>query len=257
MNPIDDRVALVTGAVRRVGAAIVERLSVRGLGVVVHSSRRSESEASVYVSALRERGLRADHVAADLADASDVETLVTRATRCFGAIDILVNNASIFEDDAIGTFRPDQFDRLLAVNLRAPLQLARDFAAQTAGRRDPSIVNLLDQRILSPNPLYLSYTLSKAGLAMATTVLAQALAPHVRVNAVAPGPVLPNANEGSARFEAEVAEVPLQRSVSLEAVADAIDYLVDARHVTGQTIAVDSGQRLAWRTPDVLASMGE
>ena len=257
MNPIDDRVALVTGAVRRVGAAIVERLAARGVAVVLHSSRRSEPEASLYVSALRERGLRVDHVAADLAAASDAETLVTRAKACFGAIDILVNNASIFEDDAIGTFRPDQFDRLLAVNLRAPLQLARDFAAQATSRRDPSVVNILDQRILSPNPLYLSYTLSKAGLAMATTVLAQALAPRIRVNAVAPGPVLPNAHEGSARFEAEVAEVPLQRSVSLDAVADAIDYLVDARHVTGQTVAVDSGQHLAWRTPDVLASMGK
>ena len=257
MKPVDDRVALVTGAVRRVGAAVVERLAVRGVAVVVHCSRRSEPDASRFVAALRKRGLRAAHVVADLAEASDVETLVTRATDCFGTLDILVNNASIFEDDAIGTFTPEQFGRLTAVNLRAPLQLARDFAAQAVATRDPSVVNILDQRILSPNPLYLSYTLSKAGLAMATTVLAQALAPRIRVNAVAPGPVLPNAHEGSERFEAEVAEVPLQRPVSLEAVADAIDYLVDARHVTGQTIAVDSGQRLAWRTPDVLASMGK
>lgn len=251
------RVALVTGAVRRVGAAIVERLASRGLAVVVHSSARSEPDAARLALDLRNRGLRAGCVVADLSEASDVDALISRAQDCFGPLDILINNASVFDGDAIETFTSERFDRLLAVNLRAPVQLARDFAAQVDGRIDPSIVNILDQRVLSPNPLYLSYTLSKAGLAMATTVLAQALAPRIRVNAVAPGPVLPNAHEGSARFEAEVAEVPLRRSVSLEAVADAIDYLVEARHVTGQTIAVDSGQRLAWRTPDVLASMGE
>lgn len=251
------RAALVTGAVRRVGAAIAERLASRGFAVVIHGSARSEADAASLARGLRARGLQARHIIADLAQPSGVETLLRQATASFGPLDVLINNASIFEDDAIETFTSELFDRLLAVNLRAPLLLAQGFAAQADGRSDPSIVNILDQRILSPNPLYLSYTLSKAGLAMATTVLAQALAPRIRVNAVAPGPVLPNAHEGSARFEAEVAEVPLQRSVSLEAVADAIDYLVEARHVTGQTIAVDSGQRLAWRTPDVLASMGK
>ena len=251
------RAALVTGAVRRVGAAIVERLASRGFAVVIHGSARSEADAAGLAQALRDRGFHVRHAVADLAESSGVETLLRQGTECFGPLDVLINNASIFEDDAIETFAPERFDRLIAVNLRAPLMLAQGFAAQADGRSDPSIVNILDQRVLAPNPLYLSYTLSKAGLAMATTVLAQALAPRIRVNAVAPGPVLPNAHEGSARFEAEVAEVPLQRSVSLEAVADAIDYLVDARHVTGQTIAVDSGQRLAWRTPDVLASMGK
>lgn len=255
MNRSDDRVALVTGAVRRVGAAIVERLALRGLAVVIHGSPRSEPDAVHLAQKLRDRGLRVRHVIADLGAAPDVDALVPRARDCFGPLDILVNNASIFEDDAIEGFTAERFDRCLAVNLRAPLQLARDFALQADGRRDPSIINILDQRILSPNPLYLSYTLSKAGLATATVVLAQGLAPRIRVNAVAPGPVLPNAHEGNARFEAEVAEVPLQRSVPLDAVA--IDYLVDARHVTGQTVAVDSGQHLAWRTPDVLASMGK
>lgn len=253
----EGRVALVTGAVRRVGAAIVERLARRGFAVVIHASARSGEEAKDFAAALRGRGSQADHVVADLGDGAEAEALVARAANCFGPLDVLVNNASIFEADEIGTFTLARFDRTQAVNLRAPLLLAQRFALQARADRDPSIVNLLDQRVLSPNPLYLSYTLSKAGLAMATTVLAQTLAPHIRVNAVAPGPVLPNANEGGARFEAEVAEVPLRRAVPLDAIADAIDYLVDARSVTGQTIAVDSGQRLAWRTPDVLASMGE
>ena len=144
----------------------------------------------------------------------------------------------------------------MAVNLRAPLLLARRFAEQASGETDASIVNILDQRVLAPNPLYLSYSLSKAALAAATVTLAQSLAPGVRVNGVAPGPVLPNAHEGTAIFDAEVAEVPLARAVSVEAIADAVLYLANARHVTGQIIAVDSGQHLSWRTPDVLASLG-
>ena len=251
------RVALVTGGSRRIGAAIAEALAQRGHAVVVHSSARSASDAGCLVQRLSKNGVRAASVVADLADAVSTPSLIGEATEHFGPVDILVNSASIFEADTIGTLDAAMFDRHAAVNLRAPLILARAFAKQADAAFDPVIVNLLDQRVFAPNPHYLSYTLSKAGLAAATTILAQALAPTIRVNAVAPGPVLPNANDGDARFEAEAANVPLARAVSLTAISDAVLYLVAARNVTGQTIAVDSGQRLAWRTPDVLASLGE
>ena len=255
MSAIGPRVALVTGGVRRIGAAIVERLSRRGYAVVIHTSARSEGDADALVMKLLRENGRLARVVADLADVQEADALISDAARAFGPIDLLVNNASSFEADALATFDPVLFDRSQAINLRAPLMLAKHFAAQARADRDASIINLLDQRVLSPNPLYLSYTLSKAALATATRVLAQELAPHIRVNAVAPGPVLPNALEGTMRFEAEVAQVPLARPVPLEAIADAVDYLAQARSVTGQILAVDSGQNIAWRTPDVLASM--
>ena len=253
--PGTQRVALVTGGARRIGAAIAHHLASRGFTLVIHTSARSEADAHALVARLTASGARAASIVADLADASQADTLIARAMSCFGPLDVLVNNASIFEDDRIDTFDAAAFERHSAINLRAPLQLAKHFAKQASAAADASIVNLLDQRVFASNPHYLSYTLSKIGLASATTMLAQALAPRVRVNAVAPGPVLPNVNEGDARFHAEVAQVPLARPVTLEAIAEAVDYLVNGKNVTGQIIAVDSGQRLAWRTPDVLASM--
>ncbi len=254
---VTQRVALVTGAARRIGATIAEAIAKRGISVVVHSSARSAGDAETLVRRLSSEGAQAAIVTCDLADSSATQALIAQAGKHFGPVDILVNSASIFAADTIDTLDPAAFDRHAAVNLRAPLILARAFAEQADASRDPTIINLLDQRVFAPNPCYLSYTLSKAGLAAATTILAQSLAPKIRVNAVAPGPVLPNANDGSERFEAEVAEVPLARAVPLKAIAEAVLYLVSARNVTGQTIAVDSGQRLAWRTPDVLASFDE
>lgn len=256
MSAFGQRVALVTGGARRIGAAIVERLAQRGYSVVLHTSARSEGDANALVTRLQREKVSVSRVIADLANIQEVGELLVNAARVFGPIDLLVNNASIFEGDTLATFDPALFERSQAINLRAPLMLAKDFAAQARTDQDASIINLLDQRVLSPKPLYLSYTLSKAALGTATRMLAQELAPHIRVNAVAPGPVLPNELEGPERFEAEVAQVPLARPVSLEAVADAVDYLARARSVTGQIVAVDSGQHLAWRTPDVLASMG-
>jgi NAD(P)-dependent dehydrogenase (short-subunit alcohol dehydrogenase family) len=135
------------------------------------------------------------------------------------------------------------------VNLRAPVLLAQVFAAQALD--ESCIVNLLDQRVLKPDPRFFSYALSRAGLHWATTTMAQALAPRIRVNAVAPGPTLKSTHQSDADFEAEWSNVPLERVVTPEAVAAAVIWLASADRVTGQTIAVDSGQHLAWRTPDV------
>ena len=254
---VTHRVALVTGSARRIGAAIVEGLTRGGFAVIIHGSARSSEGARRLAERLSRDGARIASVVADFSDMLATRDLISKAAQYFGPVDVLVNNASIFLPDTIGEFEAEGFDRIAAINLRAPLILSRAFAEQAVAAHDPSIVNVLDQRVFSPNPHYLSYALSKAGLAAATTILAQALAPDVRVNAVAPGPVLPNAQEGDARFRAEVAQVPLARPVSPAAIAEAVRYLVTARDVTGQIIAVDSGQRLAWRTPDVLASLGE
>lgn len=239
-------VALVTGGARRIGRAIVERLVRDGMAVVIHASARSRPEAESLADALRQAGGRAATVVADLSDADEASGLVAAAARPFGAPTRLVNNASIFEADDAASFRAADFDRHIAVNLRAPVLLAQKFAAALPAGAQGAIVNLIDQRVLRPDPHYFSYSVSKAGLLAATRTMAQAFAPRVRVNAVGPGPVLPNHNEGQAAFDAEIAVVPLRRPVAPAEIADAVAWLMAAPGVTGQMLAVDAGQHIAW-----------
>ena len=241
--------ALVTGGAQRIGRAVVLALAGQGYAVAIHL-RRSRSEAERLCAEIAGRGGRAGVVEGDLADHAAVLRLVPAAVAAVGPLTLLVNNASEFEPDEIGALTRERFDRHAAVNLRAPIFLAQAFAAQAPGGADASIVNLLDQRVLKPTPRFLSYGLSKSALHVATTTLAQALAPAVRVNAVAPGPTLPSARQDANAFERQVHALPLGRGPTPQDIADAVLYLAAAKGVTGVTIAVDGGQHLAWRTPD-------
>lgn len=245
------RNALVTAGAHRIGRAIVEALARADYGVAIHS-RRAEDAASL-LSALQARGRRAVVVAGDLGVDPDLAALVPAAREALGPLTLLVNNASLFEPDAVGTLERGQWDRQFAVNLTAPVFLAEAFAAQVDADGS-SIVNILDQRVLRPRPQFLSYTLSKSALHVATTTLAQALAPRLRVNAVAPGPTLPSARQSSEAFAAQAGAVPLGHGASAGEIAEAVLFLAHARSVTGQTLAVDGGQHMAWRTPDTLGA---
>lgn len=242
------RAALVTGGSRRIGRAISLALADAGYAVMVHAFR-SRADAEKLCGEIADRGGRAAVVIADLADAQQVSRLVPAAA-AFGPLTLLVNNAGEFENDGIGTLDAARFDRTMSVNLRAPLFLAEAFAAQAPDKAGASIVNIVDQRVFRPTPRFVSYTLSKSALFTATTTLAQALAPKVRVNAVAPGPVLPSPRQTAGDFVAQAAALPLGRGPSPEDIAAAVLYLASAASVTGQTIAVDGGQHVAWRTPD-------
>jgi NAD(P)-dependent dehydrogenase (short-subunit alcohol dehydrogenase family) len=244
------RVALVTGGARRLGRAISLALAQAGYGVVIHA-HRSLREAQALAQAIAEADGLAAVVHADLADHDQVLRLVPSAVHAAGALTLLVNNAGEFEPDQIGQLDRDRWDRHFAVNLRAPVFLSEAFAAQVPAGLDPSIVNVLDQRVLKPAPQFTSYTLAKAALYVATTTLAQALAPRVRVNAVAPGPTLKSPRQDPEAFARQAALVPLGHGPSPEEIAAAVLYLAGARSVTGQTIAVDGGQHIAWNTPDV------
>jgi NAD(P)-dependent dehydrogenase (short-subunit alcohol dehydrogenase family) len=245
--------ALITGGGRRIGAAIARALAQAGFAVVLHA-RHSRTEAETLAGGIESAGGRAQIVLADLANPVALAGLVPAAAAAFGPLSLLVNNASVFDDDEIDTLARAQFDATMAVNLTAPLFLAQAFAAQAfavqadAGA-NASIVNIVDQRVLRPTPKFFSYTLSKSALHLATTTLAQALAP-LRVNAVAPGPVLPSPRQTDAQFAAQASSVPLGHGPSPEDVAQAVLYLAGATSVTGVTIAVDGGQHLAWRTAD-------
>lgn len=245
-------VGLVTGAARRIGLAIARRLAGAGYAVVLHTSARSRSEAVRAATALAAEGAAVGVVVADLAEAAACQALVPTIREAADRLDLLVNNASVFMDDTAAAPDPDAWDLHFAVNLRAPTLLAAAFAAQPA-HGDRSIVNVLDQRVLRASPQFFSYTLSKHALWTATRTMAQAFADKgIRVNAVGPGPVLPNDSQGEDGFAREIAGVPLARAVAPDEIAAAVLYLASAPSVTGQMIAVDAGQHLGWRTPDVV-----
>jgi NAD(P)-dependent dehydrogenase (short-subunit alcohol dehydrogenase family) len=243
--------ALVTGAGRRIGRALALAAADAGYDVVVHF-RSSRDEAQEVVEAVQAKGRRAVALQADLSAWSELNDLAHRAGDAVGPVTLLVNNASLFDEDQIGEVTQESWTAHMDANLRAPVILAQSFAAELPPGRSGLIVNMLDQRVWRPNPLFFSYTLSKAALWAATRTLAQALAPRIRVNGIGPGPTLASIHQAPGEFEAEAAATPLARVVDLEDITAAFRYLLQARSVTGQMIAVDSGQHLAWRTPDVL-----
>jgi len=245
------RAALVTGGGKRIGRAICLALAGAGHDVAIHY-RSDPEEAEAVAESVRALGRRAVILKADLTDEDQVRGLIPAAVAELGPLSVLVNNASVFENDAVGGLSRETWDKHLDTNLRAPVVLAEAFADQAP---DGSvIVNLLDQRVLKPDPRFFSYALSRNGLWWATRTLAQALAPRIRVNGVGPGPTLPSIHQSEADFAAEAAGTLLQKPGSPEAVAAAVVWLVQADMVTGQMIAVDGGQHLAWQTPDILES---
>ena len=244
-------VALVTGAARRIGRQIALRLAKEGYGLVLHygSSRQSAEELAREIA---DAGGQAIFLRADLSDPEAATAMIAAAAGELGPVNLLVNSAAIFQDDAIEALDLALWRRQFAVNVEAPVFLAAAFARNLLGDREGAIVNIIDQRVLRLTPQHLSYTLSKSTLWTATQTLAQALAPRIRVNAVAPGPTYPNPHDGESGLAREAAGVLLQRRVEGAEIAEAVAYLAKARNVTGQLIAVDSGQHLGWRTPDII-----
>ncbi|MFU0503452.1 SDR family oxidoreductase [Pseudaminobacter sp. NGMCC 1.201702] len=242
--------ALVTGGARRVGRAIVEDLAAHGFAVAIHCNR-SRSHADELAAAITAKGGRAAVVVADLCDMQAVDGLMEAAENAIGPVSLLVNNASVFEDDSVTDFDWSAWDRHFAVHVKAPVLLARRFAERLPDAREGLIVNLIDQRVWRLTPHYFSYTLSKSALWTATQTMAQALAPNIRVNAIGPGPTLANAHQQAQDFAAQVEALIMRRGPELSEFGATIRYLWNARSVTGQMIALDGGQHLAWQTPDV------
>lgn len=244
-------VALVTGGARRIGRAIVEALAAEGYAVAIHCGA-AEAQAQALADALRTTGARAAVIAADLADPAAVETILPSAEAALGPVTLLVNNASSFLVDDLLALDVALWNRQFSINLRAPSVLAGALANRLPPGVEGCIVNIIDQRVWKLTPQYYSYTLTKAALLTATRTMAQALAPRIRVNAVGPGPTLPNVHDGAGAMAAEAQATLLGRKVEASEIAAAVLYLARARAVTGQMIAVDSGQHLGWRTPDIV-----
>ncbi len=241
--------ALITGAARRIGRATAEMLARDGYHLALHSSARSADETEVVARALRSDGVKASVHIADLAQSDAVRAMFAEAAR-EGEINLLINNASLFEPDSADDFTDHGMAQHWAVNLHAPCLLAQALASQRH-LQSGLVVNIIDQRVWRLNPEFFSYTLAKSALWTATRTMAQAFAPRVRVNGIGPGPVLANKRQAPRDFAREAAATLLGQEVGLDDITGAIAYLIGARRVTGQMIAVDSGQHLAWKTPDM------
>ena len=251
MTTGNSKVALVTGAAKRLGRGIALALAQRGWDVAVHYGR-SADEAMATVREIEQLGRRAAALQCDLADEQAVNGLLGRAAEALGPVTCVVNNASLFESDSAADFRFANLDRHMHANLGAPLVLARALHAATPEGAQSVVVNLLDQKLFNLNPDFLSYTLSKAGLHTATTVLAQALAPKVRVVGVAPGLTLVSGDQTEEGFAKAYKMTPLGRSSTPEDVASAVCFAAENQSMTGTTLLVDGGQHLIPLQRDVM-----
>ena len=248
------RTALVTGAAHRIGRAIATDLAAHGFDVVIHANRSADAAEALARSLAEEHGVQTGVVLADLADASAVERVIPAAHDAIGPLGVLVNNASLFSADDVTSLTSDLWRQHMAINAEGPARLIAAFAAAVPEETSRLAVNIIDQRVFKPTPRYLSYSASKATLWWLTKTLAQGLAPWVRVNAIGPGPVLKAATQSEDDFAAVVDAVPLRRAPELAEFGAAIRYLHAAPSITGQMLAIDGGQHLAWRTPDALAN---
>lgn len=247
--------ALVTGGSKRIGRAMAEDLAENGFAVAIHCNG-STSEAEELADTIRKAGGRSCVIAADLTVMAQVRQVIPQVNAALGAISVLVNNASIFEDDSADALDEEIFDRHHALHVKAPSFLAQDFAAQLPAAAEGLIVNIIDERVWKLTPRFYSYTLSKAALWAATRTMAQTFAPLIRVNAIGPGPTLPNFRQTDVDFARQASGLPLGRGPELAEFGATIRYLWNAKSVTGQMIALDGGQHLAWETTD-LAGIAE
>jgi NAD(P)-dependent dehydrogenase (short-subunit alcohol dehydrogenase family) len=241
--------ALVTGGARRIGRALVLALADAGFAVAVHH-HRSGADAEALVAEIARGGGTAVALAADLADEAAVKRLLPQAAAALGPIGVLVNNASVFENDTVAAVSREGWDAHMAINLRAPFVLSQEFAARLPSDAGGAVVNLLDEWVWNLTPYFVSYTVTKTALWTLTRTLALALAPRIRVNGIGPGPTLPSPRQSPEQFREQCRRLPLRRGTSPSEIAAALRFILAAPAMTGQMIALDGGQHLGWAQPD-------
>ncbi len=246
----DSHVVLVSGAGKRIGRTIALALANAGWAVAVHYNT-SQNEADEVVRLIEAGGGRAAAVQGDLADPAAVDEIVPQTRAVLGPPTCLINNASLFAGDTIGALDRSLWDQHLNINVQAPVFLAQALSNQLPDGAEGNVINIIDQRVWKLTPLFFSYTISKSALWTATRTLAQALAPRVRVNAIGPGPAIQSIHQTDEQFREQCDATPLGRGTTPQEIASAIGFILDAPAMTGQMIALDGGQHLAWQTADV------
>jgi NAD(P)-dependent dehydrogenase (short-subunit alcohol dehydrogenase family) len=244
------QLALITGGAVRIGKAIALHLAKNRYSIAIQYNHSSEKAAET-VAAVQQAGVAAASFHASLADPAQVAALIPAIAKAMGPLTCLVNNASHFASDRLPSLTADGWRSHMAINLDAPVFLSQAFASQMPAEVAGNIVNIIDQRVLRPNPLFFSYTLSKSALWAATKTMAQAFAPQIRVNAIGPGPALRNVFQSEEEFEEECRAMPLGHGTTPEEIASAVLFILRTPAMTGQMIALDGGQHLLWQTPDI------
>ena len=241
---------IITGAATRIGAAIAKKLSGPGVEIVVHFNK-SKTNAEKLQKELTKNKTKVYLVKGDLSKEKGLKKIIKFAKSKMKYFDCLINNASLFENDSLKNFTSKSWDNHLDVNLKAPAYLIKEFAKNTKGKNN-NIINIIDQRVFKLTPFFTSYTLSKTGLYTLTKTSAMSLAPNIRVNGIAPGPTIKNKGQSDIHFKKQYLATPLKQQVQIKDICNAVDFFIKNSSITGQVLAIDSGQNLNWQTPDVI-----
>ena len=241
---------IITGGATRIGAAIAEKLSGPAVEIVIHYNK-SKAKAEKLKKKLSKNQTKVYLVKGNLSKENDVNKIIKFAKSKLKYFDCLINNASLFENDKLENFTTDSWGRHLRTNLRTPALLSKEFSKNIKGKNN-NIINIIDQRVFKLTPFFFSYTISKTGLYTLTKTSAMSLAPNIRVNGIAPGPTLKNKRQSESHFRKQYLATPLKRKVDVSQICNAVDFLIKNISITGQVIAVDSGQNLNWQTPDIM-----
>ena len=241
---------IITGGATRIGAAIAKKLSGSNKEIVIHFNR-SKIKAESLRKKLQNYGTKVYLVKGDLSKEKDINKIIKFAKSKLKYFDCLINNASLFENDKLENFKTDSWEKHISTNLRAPALLSKEFSKNIKGGNN-NIINLIDQRVFKLTPYFFSYTISKTGLYTLTKTSAISLAPNIRVNGIAPGPTIKNKRQSEKHFKKQYLATPLKKQVDVEEICNAVDFFIKNRSITGQVLAIDSGQSLNWKTPDIL-----
>ena len=241
---------IITGGATRVGAAIAKSLAGYEVDITIHYNK-SKNLANKLKKELEDLGSNVYLIKADLNNSYQVLRLIRNAFNKMKGLDCLINNAAVFENDNLTNFNDKSFYKHMNVNLKAPVLLTQNFKKYVKKNRG-NIINIIDQRIEKLTPYFLSYTLSKSALGILTVTSAMNLAPNIRVNAISPGPTLKNKRQSESHFRKQWKSVLLKRKVDLDNICETVKFLLKNDNITGEIINVDSGQRLAWLTPDII-----
>ena len=249
---MEARKIIITGGATRIGAAIAKKLSGLNKEILIHFNK-SKTKAVILKKELEKNGTKVYLVKGDLGKESDIKKIIKFAKSKLKYFDCLINNASLFENDKLENFTNSSWENHINTNLKAPALLTKAFS-KNIKKGNNNIVNIIDQRVFKLTPFFFSYTLSKTGLYTLTKTSAMSLSPNIRVNGIAPGPTLKNIRQSEKHFKKQYLATPLKRQVDVKEICNAVDFFIKNRSITGQVLAIDSGQNMNWQTPDIIGT---
>jgi len=241
---------IITGAATRIGAAIAKKLSGPKVEIVIHYNKSKSSAEKLKKELIKNRA-KVYLIKGDLSKENDLKKIIKFSKSKLKYFDCLINNASLFENDNLKNFTSKSWSQHLDINLKAPAYLAKEFAKNVRGKNN-NIINIIDQRVFKLTPFFFSYTLSKTGLYTLTKTSAMSLSPNIRVNGIAPGPTIKNKRQTDKHFKNQYLATPLEHQVDVNEICNAVDFFIKNSSITGQVLAIDSGQSLNWQTPDIM-----